>query len=381
MTQGQGSDPSDQQQSGSSGPGPIDPNAGMQPPAPPPGFHPGYAAPPPAASEKKSFLPSWLPASAIFSLLAISLLINLYLYLIVTSMAGGLSESTYKAGEGDDRIVIVPVSGMITDEMAVFVRRSLDALAEEDNQPAAIVLRVDSGGGGVSASDRIWHEIKSFKNETGIPVVASFGSVAASGGYYISAPCDYIVAEPTGITGSIGVIAQAFTVQELMEKVGVTPQVIIADGSTDKDVLNPFRSWTDKDITVLKDILNEAHKRFVHVVAEGRSKVLTEEEALAVATGKPFTVSEAIRLKLVDEEGYLDAAIAKAGALAGLDADADPNVTIISQPAGLAGLLGLSAPPASRPQNLSSISGEDIRQWLAELSTPKLEYRFTLPAP
>src|SRR5690606_2688533 len=107
-----------------------------------------------------------------------------------------------------------------------------------ENKPKALILRIDSGGGTVGASDRIWNELARFRQETEIPIVASFGSIAASGGYYIAAGADHIIAEPTCITGSIGVMANVMTFDRLLDKVGVTPEVLVAQGSPEKDVAN-----------------------------------------------------------------------------------------------------------------------------------------------
>lgn len=338
------------------------------------------------APQEKGGILTKVASGLITSILLVSIIVNVYLYLIVSASISGSSEVTYQEGDSEQRIVIVPVSGIIDDTMAGFVHRAFADIEDQfvddpDEAPAAIILRVDSGGGGVAASDRIWNDVVKFKAaHPDVPVVASFGSVAASGGYYISAPADHIYAEPTCITGSIGVIAQAFTVQELMDKVGVTPQIIIAEGSPEKDVLNPFRSWDEKDFSLLRGILDESYERFVYVVHEGRKgNGLTEEEAKAAASGAPFTASEAIDMKLVDEVGYVGDAIDKCVELTGLTFEKRPKVTMVSQSGGFASLLGLNAP--SPGISADQITGEQIRKLLAELSSPKLEYRMTVTGP
>ncbi len=330
---------------------------------------------------------SKVASGLITSILLVSLLVNVYLYFIVQATLDGSSEVTYQKGDSERRIVVIPVSGMIDDTMARFVHRAFADIEDEimDNPddpnvaPAAVILRVDSGGGGVAASDRIWNDVTTFQQAyPDIPVVASFGSVAASGGYYISAGADYIYAEPTCITGSIGVIAQAFTVQELMDKIGVTPQVVVAEGSPQKDVLNPFRTWGEKDMTLLRSILNESHDRFVHVVHEGRKDDgIDEEKARELASGLPFTANEAVESKLVNEVGYLEDAIDKAVELSGLSFEKRPKVMMVRQSGGFASLLGLSS--SSPNVSAEKIDGEQIRSWLSELSAPRLEYRFALP--
>lgn len=301
------------------------------------------------------------------SLLILSLVANLYLGAYFVASISGPTESVYTAGDKNQRIVIIPVKGMIGDETAAFIHSALRSL--KDNAPKAIVLRIDSPGGGVSASDRIWHELKKFKEQTGIPIVASYGSIAASGGYYISAMADHIMVEPTTLTGSIGVIAQAFTIEALMGKIGVTPETVVSTGSTDKDILNSFRNWTEADRTELRKILDEAYERFVTIVDEGR-KTLDIDEVRKLATGKPYTAREALSNKLADSEGYLDAAIEQARTLAGVSEDA--QVTVLSPPKsiGLLGVLGKSADPAS-----SQITAEQLRGAISEMVMPRLEYR------
>jgi protease-4 len=297
-----------------------------------------------------------------------SIVLNIYLVMMVASMFAGPSESTYAEGDRRRRIVIVPINGAIGDQTAKFVHAALKRL--RDDPPKAVILRVDSPGGGVAASDRIWHELVQFKQETQIPLVASFGASATSGGYYISAPADHILAEPTTVTGSIGVIAQAFTLQELLHKVGITPEIVAATAATKKDRLNPMREWTDEDRAVLRKILDDAYERFVDVVAQGRQGRLTAEEVRALATGEVYTCAQAISNKLVDEQGYLDAAIAKAKELAGIPADVTPMVTTMA-PSESLGWLGLLRGPG---QDLDAVSGRQLRQWLQELMVPRIEY-------
>ena len=137
---------------------------------------------------------------------------------------------------GRESLAIIPVRGTIDDQQSNFVRACVDHVLR-DRSVKGVVLRVDSPGGGVTASDQIWHQMGRLQ-EAGLPVVASFGSVAASGGYYVSCGADHIIAEETSVTGSIGVIAQVFTMEQLMEKVGVQPVTLVASGSPEKDVAN-----------------------------------------------------------------------------------------------------------------------------------------------
>ncbi len=347
----------------------ADPKAVPAMPPPPPGYFPGpYSQPAPAKSRGGIF--SRIAASLVTSLLVLSIMLNIYLGAWLSSIVSGPSESAYAQGDRKHRIVILPVDGIIDQGTADFIHRAMKVL--KDDPPKAIVLRVNSAGGGMAASDRIWYELTQFKQEHKIPIVTSFGTVAASGGYYIAAPTDYIIAEPTSITGSIGVIAQMFTVQELLNKIGVTPEIITATQAIKKDMLSPMRDWTEDDRNALRSILDHAYDRFVDIVVQGR-KTLTVEQVKQLATGEVYTTQQALDNQLVDQQGYLDAAITKAVELAGIDPDTKPMVTLMSPPRGL-GLLGgvHSALPG-----VESFNSTRIRQWIAELYTPRIEYRWS----
>jgi protease-4 len=326
--------------------------------------------PPPPPPRRGSLLTS-IVAVAIIALLVLSLFFNFISLIAFAATTHGHRETTYSAGDSAARIVILPVRGMIDDSMSTFVRESLAEL--RDDLPKAVILRVDSGGGTVAASDRIAHELELFHTQTKVPIVASFGSMAASGGYYIAAGADHIIAEPTTLTGSIGVIAEAFTVPQLLEKIGVTSEVVTSTPATKKDMLNPFRAWTDTDRTMLRAILDNAHARFVTTVYEGRkSKQLTREQVAELATGEVFTADAAEKNHLIDEQGFMAEAVTKASQLAQIDPKITPQVTVV-QPAkalNFLSLLGASAPPS-----LGSVESEQLRRWAAELSVPSLRYQ------
>lgn len=345
---------------------PVD-AAGATPPPPPPGYMPMAYGPPP---KQRGGALAKIATSVFTTLLIFSVVLNIWLGTLVAGLTAGPSEGTYLEGDASQRIVILPVEGLIDEATHHYVRESL--LALRDDLPKALILRVDSGGGYVSPSDRIWHEIVRFKQETGIPVVASFGGTAASGGYYIAAPADAIVAEPTSITGSIGVIAQAFTVQDLLDKVGVTPEVIASTDSTKKDMLNPMRAWTEQDRDKLRTILDRAHEQFVDVVYQGRKNTLLNREGvMELATGEVFTARTALANGLIDEVGYLEEAIDLAAKRAGLDPAVQPQVTRMRrpQPFGLMGMLKSDTP------SISSVTGEQLRNWMLELSAPRMMYQ------
>jgi protease-4 len=351
----------------------------MAPPPPPPGYGGPYMAPPPPpppARGGSGGIITRIAAGLVTSVLMISICLNVYFFFylaIVRASIHAPSESTYVKGKGEDRIVILPVNGTINDEMARNVHDSLAALREKP--PKVLILRVDSGGGGVAASDRIWHEIKMFKQDTNVPIIASFGSVAASGGYYIAAPADYIFSEPTGITGSIGVMAPVFTVDKLLEKVGVTPETIIATDSPRKDVANDImRPWNEADRERVLHLLDSAYERFVEVVHDGRKAHLDEAQVRVLASGDIYTTQQAVDNKLIDAAGYLDDAIAHARTMAGLSKDVP--VTVIS-PAQSFSLMNLVA-KSNTPSAEELLNSENFRKWMAELTTFRMEYRMSV---
>ncbi|MEX2215775.1 MAG: signal peptide peptidase SppA [Phycisphaeraceae bacterium] len=354
----------------SSGRSPVDPDNASAAPPPPYGGYPVFVSPPPS---KKGGMFTRILMGLFASVLIFSLLSNFYLTQIVATLMSGPHEESYQpGGDANQRIVILPVEGVIDDSTAVFVRRAFDVIRQNsENLPKAIVLRVDSPGGYVGASDRIYHELIRFKTEYPmVPVVVSMGSVAASGGYYVSAAGDHILAEPTCVTGSIGVILQAATVEELLKNIGVAPVVLVADTSPRKDVANNiFRAWTDEDFNKMKVMLNSAHARFMKVVADGRKAVLTEEQVRVLSNGDIYMTAEAVANKLIDGEGYLDDAIAEAKKRAGLKVE--PKVSIIRQAHGFNPLNLLGKAEHSLPRN-----GKELGAWLRDAAEPTMEYRW-----
>jgi protease-4 len=227
-----------------------------------------------------------------------------------------LEEKTIE-GEGDAKILLLDVTGIISEEKervpGVFEKVSMidqfrESLkkAESDRKIAALVIRINSPGGTVTASDILYHEIMLYKKKTGIPVVACLMDVAASGGYYVAAAADQVIAHPTTITGSIGVIAIKFNVQELFNKIGVGQETIKSGDK--KDILSPFRPSTPEEKKILQQIIDQLYGRFVDVVASGR-KGIDRAEVVRLADGRIYTAQQALENKLVDRVGYLEDAI------------------------------------------------------------------------
>ena len=238
-----------------------------------------------------------------------------------------LEEKTLE-GEGRAKILLVDVSNEITDlptrhafglvEEESTVARIHAELekAKDDDRVKAIVLRVNSPGGGVTASDEVYGDIVRFKKEHGVPVVAALGDLAASGGYYIACAADQIVAHPTTVTGSIGVILSGFNVEGLLAKIGVQNQTYKA--GEHKDLLSPFRGATAEERRIVQGILDGLHARFVTVVREGRPK-LDISRLGELTDGRIFDAPQALQAGLVDRIGDLRAAIDAAKTAAGVE--------------------------------------------------------------
>ncbi len=237
-------------------------------------------------------------------------------------------EETKLEGEGRAKILLLEVTNVITDvptkhafglveEESTVARVHAElAKAAEDDRVKAVVLRVNSPGGGVTASDEVYGDIVRFKKERHVPVVAALGDMAASGGYYVACAADRIVAHPTTVTGSIGVILTGFNLEGLLAKVGVRNQTFKA--GEHKDLLSPFRGATPEERRIVQGILDGLHARFVSVVREGRP-TLDASRLGELTDGRIFDAPQALAAGLVDQIGDLRAAIEVARAAAGVD--------------------------------------------------------------
>jgi protease IV len=259
------------------------------------------------------------------------------------SMAGDpwakLQEKNYRSGDPTNRVLLVRVQGVIMDggsagllgaPVPSMVKRIKHSLIRATNDPTikAVLLRVDTPGGGVTASDQIYDAIVRFQKETKKPVIVSMGGICASGGYYVSAPADFIFCEPTTITGSIGVIMSGMNYSKLFEKYGV--QDVSITSGPNKALLNGAAPIDKNHLKILQDTVDSMYDRFVTIVASGRKLTKEEIKARNIADGRVFTAKQALNLKLVDKIGYLEAALEEAKKRAG-----DNNAQVIeyvSQP-------------------------------------------------
>jgi len=238
----------------------------------------------------------------IFSSITAAAMLGMTLLILI-----GTKSSDLKFGE---KVGIIEITGIITDSKSVI--QNLKRF-REDNSIKAIVIRIDSPGGGVGPAQEIFREIR---KTVGVKkIVASMGAVAASGGYYIAAGTDGIVANPGTITGSIGVIIRFANFEDLLSKIGLTP-VVVKSGEY-KDTGSPVRKMTKEERKILQNFVNQIHKQFIIAVAEGRNMDQSKVEPLA--DGRIFTGEEAKNLGLIDRIGNLEDAVEWAGRMAGIE--------------------------------------------------------------
>jgi protease-4 len=240
------------------------------------------------------------------------------------------------------KIAVIPLSGFITNVGSSFLAgatitpdlvKDYLARAEEDKTVKAIVFHIESPGGEIAPCQEILWEIERV-GEAKI-IVVSMGGTATSGGYYISTKADKIVALPTTMTGSIGVISQIVNVEGLLEKLGIKVETF--KGGEYKDMSRGFREMTQEEEEIVQDMIDEYYELFIGVVAEGRG--LSNEDVRRLATGQIYTGTRAKELGLIDELGNLDTAVDLAAEMAGIE---DPVVEHYRQPGlTLRSLLGL----------------------------------------
>ncbi len=243
------------------------------------------------------------------------------------SQADPLKEFTLE-GKAKQKVLVIPVRGIISNSpRAGFIRTrpsmvqeivSQLRLAEKDENVKAVILKIDSPGGSVTASDILYNEIVTFKERTGAKVVAAMMGLTASGGYYISLPADYILAHPTTITGSIGVIFRRPRVTGLMQKVGIDLEV--NKSGKNKDIGSPFRAATAEEDKIFQDLTDRLAVRFVDLVVKHRK--LEPDIIAEISSARVYLAGEALELGLVDDIGYLETAVLQAKKLARLSKDA-----------------------------------------------------------
>jgi protease-4 len=228
-------------------------------------------------------------------------------------------------GDEEGKVLMIPVFGIISDIPSrgiIFTQPSMVQdivsqlrLAEKDPEIKAVLFKIDSPGGSVTASDILYHEIKSFKERTGVKVASVIMNVAASGGYYMALPSDLIVSHPTSMTGSVGVIFLQPKFYELMDKIGVG--VSANTSGKNKDMGSPFRETTDAEEKIFQSLTDSLGKRFIDLVVAHRQ--ISPEAVKDVASARIYLADEALALGLIDEIGYIDDAISRTKEMADLD--------------------------------------------------------------
>lgn len=226
-----------------------------------------------------------------------------------------------------EKVLIVDVDGIISSSVNPgLLAREGDILsrvyyrlekAAGNKSIKGVILRLDTPGGEVTASDILYNEILKFKEKTGLPVVGLMMGLAASGGYYVASACDYIIAHPSTITGSIGVISIFPNLQELFSKIGLKMNVIKSGKM--KDSGGFWRDLSEEEKKVFQGIINELYQKFLDTIYKNRSEFLSREELEKIADGRVYTASQAYNLKLIDEVGYFDQALQKILSLASLE--------------------------------------------------------------
>ena len=236
---------------------------------------------------------------------------------------GRISESYHSgAQDADDQIAIIAVKGVIYDGDG-FVKQQIEAV-RQNKDVKAVVLRVDSPGGTVAGSDYMLHHLEKLRDDRQLPIVVSMGSIAASGGYYVSMSVgdepNSIFAEPTTLTGSIGVIIPHYDISGLLAQFDIKNDSIASHPR--KQMLSMTRPMTEENREILQGQVNEMFEMFKERVKEGRPYFRDNDQALTeIATGEVFTAQRAVDLKLVDKIGFIEAAIERAAEMAGLEAD------------------------------------------------------------
>ncbi|MBI3099444.1 MAG: signal peptide peptidase SppA [Planctomycetes bacterium] len=349
----------------------LPPSAGA-PEAPPPRPIPyaSPAAPPARTGRPASF---WVALFALFLLIG-SIGLNLLLALGLSASSMGSFEASvdprrapverFLEGDRDatEKVVVIPVRGILmSGEVSPFMSGlvNIDRLiaqirhATKDDDVKAIILSIDSPGGSITDCDLIVREIGKLRKERGdIKIVALFNDIAASGGYYIAAPADEIIAHPTTLTGSIGVIMSFLNIGKLASEHGVTEVVI--KSAPHKDIGSMWREMDPEEQKILQALVDEMFERFIDVVKSGRGSKITEARLREVADGRIMSGQQAFDVKLIDAVGYFDDAVASARKLAGLSR---ARVVEYIRPPTLADLL-TGEVEARRAASAASAAGE-----------------------
>jgi protease-4 len=300
------------------------PMAGRYTPPPYPPPH-DYQQPPARSSGCGQFAILGLALLFVFGVVGVCMLVGTaFLFSVATDALGEISEEktvTERVIAGDrnasEKIAVINVEGVIVQNADGFIARQIRRVMS-DTKVKAVVVRVNSPGGTMAGSDYYLYLLNKMKSERRIPVVVSMGTTAASGGYYVSMVGDEIYAEPSTITGSIGVIASLFDASALFEKIGVESTPITS--GRHKAMGSFMKPMGEDERAIWQHLIDDNFDRFKKIIREGRKEFADNPEALdKLATGQIYTANEAVANKLIDKIGYLDDAVQRAGRLANLN--------------------------------------------------------------
>lgn len=237
----------------------------------------------------------------------------------------------YQEGTGE-QLALLNLQGVISQSSGgsideynheAFLQQIEDVF--QDDAIKGVIIQMDSPGGGVYESDEVYHRLMTLKEKYPKPLVVYMGPQAASGAYYIAMAADKIYANYNTLTGSIGVIISTYNYSQLADKIGIKD--VTFKSAANKDILNPMRPATEEENAIMQALVNESYSRFVDIVAKGRK--MERSQVLQLADGRIYSGNQAKQLKLVDELGYLETAIAGTAKLA---KTSDPQVIIYENP-------------------------------------------------
>src|SRR5687768_944729 len=384
------------------GQGPIDPRGAFPPPMPgnaPPHVAPSYGPPPqgppppgmyPPPPPPPYFYPppprrGWGVFRTLFTIaLVLLLIVSLALNLVsaargifAAGSGNGPMTTTIVDGDATQVIAVIPVTGVIEGSAAEEFARFL-ARAQQDANVKAVVIEVDSPGGTVTASDEIHHRIGEFRKAMAaqgrnVPVVVTMGSLAASGGYYIACAADHVVAQPTTMTGNIGVLFPRYNLSKLAQEWGVEEVTLESTGANFKNAGSMFKPEDPDEIAYFQNIIDQAFVQFKDVVRQGRTGkgTFNPSQLDAIANGKIYMANEALKLGLIDQVGYAEDAYAHAASAAGLT---NHHVVRYQDPPSLMDALMSKTNVSNVKTQASPVSVNIDWATVQEMTTPRMLY-------
>ncbi len=303
-----------------------------------------------------------------------SLGLNVVLLLSAAADSSATEHRTHVIYKGDrkQKIAVIPIKGMILAETVEQFDRLIRRV-EEDSDVQALVLEIDTPGGGVTASDEIHHRLQQFRQQKNIPVVVSMQSLATSGGYYIACAADYIFAQPSTMTGNIGVMMPRLNIAGLADKWGIEDNSLHSTGADYKTAGSIWRPETPEERAYLLGLIDEAFRQFKAVVDRGRRNPDGTTRLTApldqIANGKVYMAREALQLGLIDQIGYPSDAYAYVQQRLSLS---NPHIVRYEHKPNLMDLLGVRTGLGGA--GASGVKVEVPRRVIEELLTPRLMY-------